>query len=390
MKNQPLRVVGTSVTLHEELRQRAQKDLGFPISFEIFDGPTCQQRGVTQPQSYDIYDQWFHSIDLLWTAGSIEPIDTERITHWPDASPLTLTGSPVEGARKAGGTCPANVLFVQDNNTLASKTTNRICMLPTTFNVDSFAYGRDAAPGKKAETIESWSWLLDDRWHSRCILSQDMASSVVELALAATSAGMMRIADVGNLTIEEIDALFELLMRLKKKGHFSRSWAMHEESVRLFTMPSDPIGSLWSPAYYEIRGLGRDLQYAVPREGYRGWHSGLSLSSAIPNQMRYKAYAYLNWWLSGVPGAIMARQGYYMSVIEPVRDTLSAVEWDFWYGGKPAETDLASLHGEIAIRAGDIRSGGSYKDRVGSIAVWSTIMDEHNYIVRHWREFIRN
>ncbi len=70
-----LRIIGTSATLTAELQAQAQADLEFPVSFEVLDGVSCQRRGVMAPESYDIYDQWFHSLDLLWTAGSIQPID---------------------------------------------------------------------------------------------------------------------------------------------------------------------------------------------------------------------------------------------------------------------------------------------------------------------------
>jgi putative spermidine/putrescine transport system substrate-binding protein len=384
----PLKVIGTSVTLHDSLRKQAERDLGFPISFEIHDGKDCQQRGVMHPESYDIYDQWFHSVDLLWTAGSIEPIDTARIERWHQISPLVRDGTLGGRDGKARGSCPADVLYVLENNTLGSLPGRNISMLPTTYNVDAFAYSSDLVQDLAPHEAESWAWLFDDRWHNRCVISDDPGSSIVELAIAAVASGLIEVADIGNLTIEEADALFDLLNQRKKAGHFARSWASHEESVRLMSMPANMLGSLWSPAFYQLRALGRDLVYAAPKEGSRGWHSGLSLSAALSDDMRDNAYAFLNWWLSGVPGAIMARQGYYMSVVEPLRDTLSQAEWDYWYDGQPALMDLPSIDGDIAVRRGEVRKGGSYRERVSSIAVWSTIMDEQNYIIRRWREFL--
>jgi putative spermidine/putrescine transport system substrate-binding protein len=96
----------------------------------------------------------------------------------------------------------------------------------------------------------------------------------------------------------------------------------------------------------------------------------------------------MNWWLEGTPGAIMARQGYYMSVTEPLGDTLSDAEWLYWYGGEPASEDLRGASGKIIVNQGERREGGSYQDRIGRVAVWSTIMPEHNYLLRRWRELI--
>ena len=109
---------------------------------------------------------------------------------------------------------------------------------------------------------------------------------------------------------------------------------------------------------------------------------------AIENKDWDRAYAYLNWWLSGAPGAILARQGYYMSVTEPMRDVLTPAEWAYWYEGTPATTPLPGPDGRISVSIGDRRAGGSYQDRMSAISFWSTIMEESNYLQRKWLEFV--
>jgi putative spermidine/putrescine transport system substrate-binding protein len=259
-------------------------------------------------------------------------------------------------------------------------------MLPTVCNADGFAYRPELAANRTDP--ESWSWLLEQNWGARCMLSQDPASSVTEVAMAAQSAGLVEIENCTNLTIEEIDALFVLLNRRRKAGHFTRSWPTHEESVRLMAQPSTGLGSLWSPAYFELCASGIDLAYATPIEGYRGWHSGLCLSSTLDCAIHERAYAYLNWWLCGAPGAILARQGYYMSVTEPLRDALTPAEWAYWYEGAAASAPLPGPDGRISVNIGDRRAGGSYQDRMSAIAFWSTIMEESNYLQRKWLEFV--
>jgi putative spermidine/putrescine transport system substrate-binding protein len=125
----------------------------------------------------------------------------------------------------------------------------------------------------------------------------------------------------------------------------------------------------------------------VPKEGDRAWHGGMCLSSRLAGRMLDVAYEYLNWWLAGWPGAVMARQGYYMSVPERVRDALPADEWDYWYEGRPTARDLPGPDGHITVRAGSTRPGGAYWERANHIAVWNTTMDEHNYLVRRWSQF---
>ena len=151
--------------------------------------------------------------------------------------------------------------------------------------------------------------------------------------------------------------------------------------------PGCTLGAIWSPAFYELRAAGADLRYAVPREGYRGWQGGLCLSAALTSPRREMAYAYLNWWLDGVPGAILARQGYYMSVVQPVHHLLSSAEWAYWYDGRPATADLPGMRGPPVVRAGERREGGSHQARIARITAWSTLMPEHNYLARRWRDF---
>lgn len=383
-----LRVIGTSATLTEALRRQAHIDLDFPIEFEVLDGLSCQSRGVLSPESYDVYDQWFHSLDLLWTAGSIQPIDTARIHHWPQI----LTSGVFADGGQGFGTRPADVLFVQPDRSLSAWPASdvpAISMLPTTYNVDSFAYTPELAARRRGGEAESWAWLLDERWHGHSALSLDPAASAVELAMAVQAAGLMRIGDPGDLTIEEIDEMFGHLMARKRSGHFSRFWDSTEDSMRLLAASGCVLSSLWSPAYYGMRALGHDLTYAAPAEGYRGWHSGMCLSVATEGEMLDKAYRYLNWWLDGVPGAIMARQGYYISVPAPLRETLTDQEWDYWYGGLPAAADLRDPSGAIMVRQGECRAGGEYRQRLSRVTVWSTIMPEHNYLVRRWHEFLQ-
>ncbi|MFC3631591.1 PotD/PotF family extracellular solute-binding protein [Paracoccus angustae] len=383
-----LRVIGTSATLTEALRRQAHADLDFPVQFEVLDGLSCQSRGVLSPDSYDVYDQWFHSVDLLWTAGSIQPIDTSRIRHWRDVWASDVFAGPGRGF----GTRPADVLFVQPDRSLSATPASAhpvISMLPTSYNMDSFAYAPELALRRHPAEPESWAWLLDSRWHGRCALSLDPAASAVELALAVQAAGLMRIGDPGDLTVEEIDEMFGHLMARKRSGHFSRFWSSAEDSIRLLSTSGCVLSSLWSPAYYGLRSLDHDLTYAAPVEGYRGWHSGMSLSAALHGDRLDMAYRYLNWWLDGVPGAIMARQGYYVSVPSRLCETLTDQEWDYWYGGLPAAADLPDQSGAIIVQKGERRAGGSYQQRLSNITVWSTIMPEHNYLVRRWHEFLQ-
>ena len=114
----------------------------------------------------------------------------------------------------------------------------------------------------------------------------------------------------------------------------------------------------------------------------------MSLRHGLSGDTLDMAYEYMNWWLTGWSGAVMARQGYYMSVIDPVRAHLSVNEWAYWYNGEEAQSDLLGPAGQTVVKLGARRSGGAYLERTNRIAVWNSVMDEHNYAARAWGRFV--
>jgi hypothetical protein len=220
-------------------------------------------------------------------------------------------------------------------------------------------------------------------------LQSDAAIGALDAALAVQGAGLASFKDIGNMSIEEIDVLADILVRKQKEGHFAAFWSDDEEAAQLMLSPSIDIQSLWSPTLMRLHRAGVKYRLAVPREGYRAWFGGLSLSRHAQGPVLDAAYAYLNWWLSGWPGAVMARQGYYIGNPARSRDHLSSAEWDYWYAGKPAREELLGSDGLPLIDIGEVRDGGSYEQRMGHIAVWNSVMDEHNYLVRRWGDFMR-
>jgi putative spermidine/putrescine transport system substrate-binding protein len=114
----------------------------------------------------------------------------------------------------------------------------------------------------------------------------------------------------------------------------------------------------------------------------------MCLSSTTTGRVKDAAYDYMNWWLSGWPGAFIARQGYYISNPERSRPLLDDNEWGYWYEGKPTSTALKGTDGKISVKAGDIRRGGSYEERMGNVAVWNTVMPNYDYTLQKWYEFL--
>ncbi|MGH3184450.1 MAG: ABC transporter substrate-binding protein, partial [Streptosporangiaceae bacterium] len=297
-----LRVLGTPVTLVEGIRSAAERDLGISLAFEVKDGLAAQQRAVTQPAGFDVYDQWFNSLDLVWSSRSVQPIEVGRIKLWGEVNDLAKTGRLQADARLGKGDAPFRKLYVQPNGGLGARATARISMLPSVHNVDSFGYNPDAVPRGRPYDTESWGWLLDERWKGRVALVNDPAIGLLDAALAAQASGLAAFEEIGNMTLPEIDALIDILIRKKKSGHFRGFWGSPAESERLMASGAVALESMWSPTVTALRGRGVSVIEASPREGYRAWHGGMCLSARAEGRTLDAAYDYMNWWLSGWPG----------------------------------------------------------------------------------------
>lgn len=383
-----IRVLGTHVTLQEELRQKAMEDLGILLTFEPKGSAAVLQKASINPKSFDLYEQWSNSINVLWRSGSIQAIDKKRLTYWEEINSLTKSGKLTAKAKIGAGDAPYKILHVQDDDTLGETHTDRLSFLPYVHNVDSYGYNtRHIKAGIPYET-ESWGWLLDEKYQGKVGVVNAPTIGLFDLALAAQTKGLVTFEDIGALTKQELDALFNVLMEYKKRGHFSGFWTSVPESVQFMATNRVVIESMFSPAVSALNGQGIPVTYAAPKEGYRGWHGVMCLSATTEGRQKDAAYEYMNWWLSGWPGAFIARQGYYISNPERSKNYLEPEEWDYWYQGKEATRDLRGTDGKISVKKGSVRTGGSYKKRFSNVAVWNTVMPTYEYSLQKWYEFI--
>lgn len=383
-----LRVMGTHVTLQEEIREKAMADLGINLVFEPRGESELVQKATTHPDQFDIYEQWTDSIKTLWQANAIQPIQTERLTYWNEINDLTKAGRIVPDAPIGLGDAPCRILNVQADGSLGSKFTGQISFLPYVHNVDSFGYNTQVVPKGVPYETESWAWLLDERWRGKVGIVNAPTIGLFDLALAVQAQGLMHFNDISNMTIAEIDLLFSHLTEYKKKKHFSAFWNTVPQSTEFMTGGRVVIESMFSPAVSAANGLGTPVTYAAPREGYRAWHGVMCLSRACTGYVRDAAYDYMNWWLSGWPGAFIARQGYYISNPERSRPLLNDNEWGYWYDGKPTSVPLKGTDGRVSVAVGDVRTGGSYVSRFRHVNVWNTVMENYEYSLERWYEFL--
>jgi putative spermidine/putrescine transport system substrate-binding protein len=148
------------------------------------------------------------------------------------------------------------------------------------------------------------------------------------------------------------------------------------------------IQSMWSPAVTAVRSKGIPCVYQPLKEGYRAWAAGFGVPRTLTGRKADLAYEFINWFLDGWAGAYLNRQGYYSAVLETAKARMEPYEWAYWMEGEPAEKDIKAPDGTLLEKAGVKRDGGTYEERMGAVVCWNAVMDENDYLIKKWNEFI--
>jgi putative spermidine/putrescine transport system substrate-binding protein len=387
LKDVTIQHVGASYSAIIDIARQASADLGFKVEMQNVDGDGLVNRIVTQPETVDIADIEFWAVQKIFPRGVMQGLDTKKIKNWGKIAPIFREGKYPDGKEVSQqGTAPFKVQYAsaQDGKDFSKGISDWATIIPSIYNGDTLGIRPDLIK----RPIESWGELFNPEFKGKTSLVDIPSVGIMDIAMAFEALGVVKYGDKGNMTKEELDKTFVELTKLKKDGQFRAFWKSFDESVNLMASGEVVIQPMWSPAVTAIRSRGIECVYKPLKEGYRAWGVGLGLMSHLDGLKRDAAYAYLDWYLSGWQGAFIARQGYYTPVLETTKAAMAPAEWDYWYAGKPATTDIKDPYGNLMEKAGATRDGGSYEERMGNIACWNTVMDENAYMVNKWNEFL--
>jgi putative spermidine/putrescine transport system substrate-binding protein len=381
-----LRYLGTTVNQSTDIANKVKEDLGITIQYVPQTTDEVTKRIITQPSSFDLVDVEYFALPELVPSGNLMGMDSKKI-KLADQITTVLTKGTI-GGKKIGsqGTAPFKVFYreAKFSKKFAPQPTEWLSLIPTTYNADSLGIRPDLI----GHPIEHWKELLNPEFKGKVALINIPSIGMMDAAMAIESAGMMKYGDKGNQTKAEIDKTMDILTKAKKDGQFRAFWSDFNESVNLMASGEVVIQSMWSPAVTAVRSKGIKCTYTALAEGYRGWCSGFALPRTLKGKEEDAAYEFINWFLSGWAGAYLSRQGYYPAVISTTEKALAPYEWAYWYEGKPAEKDIHAPNGTLIEKAGAVRDGGSYETRMSRIACWNSVMDENEYLITKWNQFI--
>jgi putative spermidine/putrescine transport system substrate-binding protein len=381
-----LRYVGTAVNQSREIKDKVKEDLGIVIEYVPVTSDDVVRRAVTQPNSFDILDSEYWMLKKIIPSGNLLGMDAKRIKLVNDITPVFTKGEI--GGKKIGdqGTAPRKVSFLpaREAKTFATEQTQWMTLIPTTYNADTLGI----RPDKIGRPITSWAELLNPEFKGKAALLNIPSIGIMDAAMVVEATGQHKYADKGNMTRAEIDLTMKVLTEAKRAGQFRAFWKDFNESVNLMASGEVVIQSMWSPAVTAVRSKGVPCVYQPLKEGYRAWAAGFGIPKTLTGKKLDATYDFINWFLSGWAGAFLNRQGYYSAVLSTAKANMQPYEWAFWMEGKPASQDIKAPDGTVMEKAGSVRDGGSYEARMGGVACWNAVMDENDYMVRKWNEFI--
>jgi putative spermidine/putrescine transport system substrate-binding protein len=384
--NITLRQFGTGVSNLNAIAEQCKADLGITLEMTATDSDAAAQRAVTQPDSYDIADIEYWILKKVYPSGVIQPMDVSKLTYYDQIVPLFKTGKLTPESVIAQGTAPHTVGYVDGPGatTFAPAETGWFTMVPTIYNADTLGIRPDLV----GRDITTWADIMDPAFKGKTSILNIPSIGIMDAAMIMEAMGNITYADKGNMTKEEIDATINFLIEAKQAGQFRAFWKSFDESVNLMSSGEVIIQSMWSPAVAAVRSKGIPCIYQPLKEGYRSWGGGLGLAAHLTGAQLDAAYEYINWYTSGWVGGYLNRQGYYSAAMDTAKNFMSEDEWGFWIEGKPAAGDILNPDGVVMEKAGAVRDGGSFLERMGSVACWNSVMDEDRYMVTRWNEFI--
>jgi putative spermidine/putrescine transport system substrate-binding protein len=381
-----LRYLGTAVNQDKAIAAKFKADTGIEIQYIPVTTDDVTKRAVTAPNSFDLLDTEYFSLKKIVPTGNLKGIDAKRIKNADKITTLFTKGEV--GGKKVGdqGTAPKKVMFLESEKSkvFAASPTGFITLIPTTYNADTLGIRPDLIK----RPISSWAELLNAEFKGKAAILNIPSIGIMDAAMVVEALGVHRYPDKGNMTRAEIDLTIKTLIEAKRAGQFRSLWKDFNESVNLMASGEVVIQSMWSPAVTKVRSQGVSCTYQPLKEGYRAWASGFGLPATLSGRKLDGAYEFINWFLDGWAGAYLNRQGYYSAVLETAKAHMEPYEWAYWMEGKPAEKDIKAPDGTVIEKAGKLRDGGSYEQRMGGIACWNAVMDENNYMVQKWNEFV--
>ncbi|MBT6202371.1 MAG: extracellular solute-binding protein [Rhodospirillaceae bacterium] len=207
--------------------------------------------------------------------GVLQPIDTDRLSNWPDIAPISHNlGQPVVDGKR---------YFVPDG-----------------FGASSLIYRTDLVDPSYVDE-SSWSILYDDRYAGRLAFYDSDRSAVVVAALVHGFDNPFSLTDA---------QLAELRPLLEKQRDLAKFYWTDITQLEQAMAQGEVVASYaWNQSYQILLSEGVPVKYVAPKEGNLAFFEGWMIHKDATDLDRI--YAFIDAFLAPESGAwLMDNYGY--------------------------------------------------------------------------------
>ena len=210
---------------------------------------------ITQPCTY--------KIPMWYDAGIIEPIDTSRLSNWPDITPSlkTIPGTVYGGKQY---------------------------FIPTAWGQTSVLYRPDLAP--EYVDNESWGILWDPKYKGRLSMSDSLVDGVM---VAAIYSGAENPFDMTDAEMAKTRAALKEQLPLIRFY-----WDSPTEVEQALASGELVAGTTWNDSYATMKSEGHNVAYMSPKEGAMTWVCGFCIMTDHDPAKIDKIYDYIDAYMS--------------------------------------------------------------------------------------------
>jgi len=239
---------------------------GAPPSFSIFANEQEAVQKVRAGFNADIMHPCTYSVVRFTEAKLTKPIDTSKLSNWPDVIPALQTADGV----------------VIDGN---------VVMAPADWGNSSIAYRSDMVEEGEGET---WKIFFEDKYSGKVAFTDsEVAVEIAGLLLGYSPKKIWEMSD------EELAATKPLVQKLVKNSRFI--WSDPTELNQALASGEIVAGYAWNETVKTLGAEGVPVKYAVPKEGIFTWLCGMTLLN-VGKADESAAYDFIDAWISPETG----------------------------------------------------------------------------------------
>jgi spermidine/putrescine transport system substrate-binding protein len=176
-------------------------------------------------------------------AGAIQPIDTSRLSNWPDV---------FDGLRDING----------------ASADGKQWFIPVDWGNTSVLYRTDLVDVDE----ESWTLLWDERYKGRLSIGEDITDTAIVAALVA---GVPK-DDLYHMSDEQLAKVAEALRKQRPLLRFY--WSDNTTMEQALATGEIVASSAWNSSVVALKKQGLPVDYMKPKEGILTWCCGLVLT----------------------------------------------------------------------------------------------------------------